>query len=104
MGGGEKPSHIYDKPGNYRAFLRIQGEKIGICDPSSTAEIAVRVIAGPVAAIKAPAALPLGDSAAFDGSGSSMEGGKITGWHWDFGDGTSAEGAKAEHRYAKPGT
>jgi len=104
VGGGEKPSHIYDKPGNYRAFLRIEGEKIGICDPSSTAEIAVRVIAGPVAAIKAPAALPLGDVAAFDGSGSSTESGRITGWHWDFGDGTAADGAKTEHRYERPGT
>jgi PKD repeat protein len=103
-GGGEKPTHIYDKPGNYRAFLRIEGEKVGICDSSSSTEIAVRVVAGPVATIKAPAAVPLGQPAAFDGTGSTAENGRITGWHWDFGDGTSAEGATASHVYAKSGT
>jgi len=103
-GGGEKPTHIYKKPGNYRAFLRIEGEKIGICDSSSSTEIAVRVIAGPVAAIQAPAAVPLGQPATFDGTGSKAENGRITGWHWDFGDGTGAEGQTASHVYAKPGT
>src|SRR5690606_18314374 len=32
QGGGEAPSHIYDRPGTYRVFLTIEGEKAGICD------------------------------------------------------------------------
>lgn len=32
------------------------------------------------------------------------DGGRGSSVHWDFGDGTSADGAEAEHRFGKPGT
>jgi hypothetical protein len=41
---------------------------------------------------------------AFDGSGSSDPDGAIKSYTWDFGDGSTGTGAKAEHTYAKPGT
>ena len=46
-GGGETPSHIYERPGDYRAFLTIEGEKAGICSSTSTDEVEVKIIEGP---------------------------------------------------------
>jgi len=102
-GGGETPSHIYERPGDYRVFLAIQGEKAGICSATSSDEVAVRIIEGPVAVIAAPSAVPITESVTFDGSASHMAEGSITAWEWDFGDGSTATGATASHRYAEPG-
>ncbi len=99
---GEKPSHVYEQPGEYRVFLKIEGQRVGQCDPHSTDEMAVRIMQGPVVKIDARSAAPLGE-VAFDGSGSHMPGGKITGWHWDFGDGATAEGATVSHVFTEPG-
>ncbi len=103
FGAGEKTAHIYDKPGNYRAFLTIQGEKVGTCSATSTDEVRVRIIEGPVAVIKAPPAAPITDEIAFDATSSYMADGKITGWRWDFGDGKRATGAQVKHKYAAAG-
>lgn len=43
-------------------------------------------------------------TASFDASGSSDSDGTITGYAWDFGDGTSGTGATATHVYSAPGT
>jgi len=103
LGGGARPTHIYERPGRYRAFLSIQGEKVGACSPSSTDEIAVRIIEGPVPVIKALSAAPISDEIAFDGTASRMTDGKITGYQWDFGDGRQATGAQVKHKYAAAG-
>lgn len=99
---GEKPNHVYERPGDYRVFLKIEGQRVGQCDPHSTDEKSVRILQGPVVRIDARAAAPLGE-VAFDGSGSHMPGGRITGWHWDFGDGGTAEGATVSHVFTEPG-
>jgi hypothetical protein len=39
-----------------------------------------------------------------DGTTSSDADGALESFRWDFGDGTTAEGATAEHTYAQPGT
>lgn len=103
-GGGETPVHIYERPGDYRVFLTIEGEKAGICSATSTDEVEVKIIEGPVAVIAAPSAVPIDESVTFDGSASHMADGKITAYEWDFGDGTTASGTTATHRYAEPGT
>jgi large repetitive protein len=99
---GEKPNHLYERPGDYRVFLKIEGQRFGKCDPHSTDEMSVRILQGPVVKIVARAAAPLGD-VTFDGSGSAIPGGRITGWSWDFGDGKTAEGAVVTHRFTEPG-
>jgi PKD repeat protein len=104
FGGGARPTHVYERPGKYRAFLTIQGEKVGQCSDTSTDEIAMEIIAGPLAVIAAPDAVPLTETVTFDGSGSKASDGKITGWHWDFGDGNKGTGARVTHKYAKAGT
>ena len=40
----------------------------------------------------------------FDATGSQCREGRITRWQWDFGDGTSANGPKVTHAYAKQGS
>ena len=47
-----------------------------------------------------------GKSSSFDASGSSLSGGTITSYHWDFGDGTSAttKTATTSHVYTKTGS
>jgi PKD repeat protein len=101
FGGGERATHIYERSGSYRAFLTILGEKAGNCSNTSTDEIPVTIIAGPVAAIKAPSAIPVGAEVTFDGSGSRFGDGNITGWNWDFGDGNKATGPVVTHKFAK---
>ena len=40
----------------------------------------------------------------FDGSGSSSADGSALSYHWDFGDGATADTAQATHAYDKIGT
>ncbi|MCD2441328.1 PKD domain-containing protein [Agromyces sp. SYSU K20354] len=54
------------------------------------------------ASATADAANPL--SFSFDGSAIAPDGREITSLVWDFGDGTTAEGAAATHTYAQPGS
>ena len=103
IGGGEQPAHFYSKPGDYRVFLTIEGEEAGLCDSTSMDEVAVKIVPGPAAVISGPAAVPVGVAAAFDGSASTMENGKISGWTWDFGDGKTATGPAAEHVFTEAG-
>ncbi len=54
------------------------------------------------------AALPqqpmVGEAVAFDASASSLPGGELTLFEWDFGDGSHGLGVEASHAYAAPGT
>ena len=45
-----------------------------------------------------------GDLVTFDGSGSFDPDGNALAYHWDFGDGHTASGAKVTHIYADTGT
>ena len=45
-----------------------------------------------------------GDQLAFDAGAAIDADGNTLRFHWDFGDDTTAEGAKASHGYANPGT
>jgi large repetitive protein len=99
VGGGEKPVHVFRKPGNYRVLLTIEGDKAGQCDNTSTDEVSVQVAAAPVARIEAPDRIPVGSPAPFKAGEDSG----IAGYRWDFGDGSAAEGRDIEHTYDKPG-
>ena len=45
-----------------------------------------------------------GNVVSVDASSSSVTGGNITQYNWDFGDGTKASGVKANHQYASGGS
>ena len=102
-GGGERPVHIFTKPGDYRVVLTIEGDEIGQCANTNADEAQVRVVDAPVASIAAPDRIGVGAIARFDAAASTTASGRIVGWDWDFGDGSAAHGPTVEHSYAAPG-
>ena len=102
-GNGSRPKHLYRAPGTYRVELTVEGDPVGECEAVSTDIVVVEVTEGPIARIEAPAVSPVGTTVTFDGSKSSDAGGKISRWHWDFGDGKTAEGEKVAFTFDKPG-
>jgi PKD repeat protein len=81
-------------------------------DPSSRPRLSVTYSTDPNQAVNlpptasfntAPSAPGIGESAVFDGSGSSDIDGTIVAYDWDFGDGTLASGAQASHAFAAVG-
>lgn len=104
IGGGERPVHIFTKPGDYRVMLTIEGDEIGQCANTNSNETSVRVVEAPSASIMAPDRIGTGATARFDASGSTTAAGRIVGWDWDFGDGHSAQGPVVEHSFASPGS
>ena len=103
IGGGDKPVHVYQRPGDYRVVLSIEGDQAGQCSNTDTDEMRVRVVEAPVARIAGPSRVAVGAPNRFDGSGSLGATGQIVSWRWDFGDGTVAEGPVVEHTYGTPG-
>ena len=101
-GGGEKPVHVFRKPGNYRVLLTIEGDKAGQCDNTSTDEVSVQVAAAPVARIDGPSRIAVGAPAVRCQRVVGRHR-RIAGYRWDFGDGSTAEGRVVEHAYDKPG-
>ena len=103
VGGGDKPVHVYQLPGNYRVVLSIEGDQAGQCSNTDIDEVRVRVVEAPVARIAGASSIAVGAPGTFDASESSGATGQIVSWRWDFGDGTVAEGPVVEHTYEKPG-
>lgn len=102
--GGPSPIHIFTEPGEYRVRLTIEGDVIGQCDNTDTDEVIVTVTDAPVAAFAMPERAPVGVPVALDASGSSSRSANITGYRWDFGDGTTGEGAQVQHVFAEAGS
>ncbi|MBE0636480.1 PKD domain-containing protein, partial [Candidatus Bipolaricaulota bacterium] len=99
-----RPAYVYALPGEYVVTLMVTDDD---GDASST-QVTVLVTtpnSPPVAVFTAvPSAVVPGEIVAFDASGSLDGDGWIAAYHWDFGDGTSAQGVVAEHQYAVAGT
>jgi PKD repeat protein len=64
----------------------------------------VTVNAPPQPVIAAPGRVPAGGLVLFDAAASADPDGAITGFAWDFGDGATATGVQAQHRFARPGS
>jgi MYXO-CTERM domain-containing protein len=65
--------------------------------PAAVANQPVAVPGGPYVGIA-------GTPVVFDGTGSTDPRGRTLTYTWEFGDGTTATGARVEHAYAEPGT
>jgi len=67
-------------------------------------QTAVRVNVPPTVVVVASNLFPkIGEKVTFDGSGSKDPDGQIATFAWDFGDGSTGSGAKAEHAFTLPG-
>jgi PKD repeat protein/flagellar hook assembly protein FlgD len=93
-------AHTFDKAGTYLV-------RLAVSDGNLTAVRTATVVVGPDEPLAANAgddqAAVVNDPVRFDGSGSRPAVG-IDSYRWDFGDGTTAEGASVDHTYATTGT
>ncbi len=101
--GGSSASHVYQKPGSYTVRVTADNGKGDSCSVDSATHN-IKVSANPIADAGENLACCVGESTSFDGSGSSHPGGLPLSHHWDFGDGSTGEGARVNHSYDKSGT
>ncbi len=99
---GAEVTHSYAAPGHYPlALIADDGRGLNNSQQQTILDLHVnrppRPMAGPDRLV-----CP-GEAVAFDGSSSVDWDGKLVGYHWDFGDGGTAEGAKVTHSYEQPG-
>jgi large repetitive protein len=99
---GPVAEHTYRRPGRYNVRLTIVDDS-GTFSSVQTARADVLVNQLPVARLNAPATGAPGQPLRFDGSASSDPDGNISRHLWEFGDGITAEGPVAEHRFTEPG-
>jgi PKD repeat protein len=99
---GKTAYHVYQKGGSYTAVLTIDDGR-GLPCSISRRTINVMLDEPPVAKIAPIKPVCLNEGIIFDGSSSyDPEGNKLS-YLWDFGDGATAEGEKAEHVYQRGG-
>jgi PKD repeat protein len=101
---GEKPAHSYQKSGVYKVKLTIVGDKLEGIPNVDTDEITVMVHEAPIARAGEDVMAAENEVIEFDGSASTSSNGGIISYTWDFGDGTTGEGARVKHAYAQYGT
>jgi PKD repeat protein len=99
---GDLVNHSYGSTGTYTATLTVTSDSGETA--TDTVEVSIEANGPPTTSISANRTSAKVDEAiALDGSGSSDADGSITSYEWDFGDGTTATGPDATHRYASAG-
>jgi len=101
-GEGAKTTHVYGKPGNYTARLSVN-DNSGLPCATDNASVNVKLNKAPLADAGQSIATCEANDINFDGSASTGEEGETLAYAWNFGDGTTAQGAKASHSYKKGG-
>jgi len=91
----------YEKAGDYDVNLTVKDSSGMQCDTNATST-KVSVNFPPTCLAGDDKSACLGETVAFDASGSSASGPAT--YKWDFGDGSLAEGAQGTHAYEKAGT
>ncbi|REJ80967.1 MAG: PKD domain-containing protein [Bacteroidetes bacterium] len=93
------PTHTYSNPGTYTVSLRAS---LGACSDSLRINNMITVYPRPLASFSVNPIACTGDSIQFVNSSSG--GGGITGYTWNFGDGSPARsGTNPKHAYSSPG-
>lgn len=98
--GGSSASHSYAKAGTYTVTVTADNGQGTACSVA-TDRTTVKVFEAPIADAGENLVCCVGKDNAFDGSKSTGSG--LT-YHWDFGDGASADGIKVDHAYTKGGS
>ncbi|MBN1586914.1 MAG: PKD domain-containing protein, partial [Candidatus Omnitrophica bacterium] len=101
-GQGRSVGHEYPRGGVYLVNLLVSDDSGTGCD-SATDAVKVTLNHTPVAVAGLARTVAVGEPVEFDASQSSDPDGDSLTYRWDFGDGQSAEGQKAQHKYAKGG-
>lgn len=102
-GSGATPSHTYQNTGTFDVTLTVTDDA-GDSDSATTTATIGAGNQSPTADPQGPYTGSVGTAVAFDGSGSSDSDGTIASYLWDFGDGTSGNGATTTHTYTAQGT
>ena len=100
---GSRVVHRYEAQKTYAARL-IVSDNSGEVGNSSFERFQVKVNQPPIALAGQDLVTAPLKVVTLDGSRSSDQDGKITEFHWEFGDGQAAGGVTAAHSYAQPGT
>lgn len=98
---GRQITHRYAEPGEYTVTLEVEDDS-GVGNATASAQTQVRVNFPPVPEAGADQRVTASE-VRFDGSASADPDGEILNYHWDFGDGHSAEGPNPVHLYGNPG-
>lgn len=99
-GSGQSVSHTYASTGPFPVELTVTSNNG--CQSSLTKQLTT-IYAEPVAAFDQPAPVCLGSPTTFT-EHSTVAGGTITTWNWDFGDMTTSSAPNPVKTYAAPGT
>jgi PKD repeat protein len=99
---GALVSHSFAAPGRYPVAL-VADDGRGLNNSRQQAILDLHVNRPPRPMAGPDQLVCPGQPVAFDGSSSADWDGKLVRYQWDFGDGSTAEGAKVEHSYDQPG-
>jgi PKD repeat protein len=97
----QDPTHTYNAPGTYNVCLFIL-DTLYHCSAISCQEVIVDDSSSPLIAsftASLDSLLPMPNLYHF----TSTSAGNIDSWHWDFGDGNTAEGPQVTHQFSEPG-
>ena len=95
--------HTYTKGGVYTATVTVDDKKGTHCSVDS-ASVNVKVNTPPLANAGENLVCCIDKTSVFNASSSSDPDGDKLSYTWDFGDGSTAEGAETTHVYTKSGT
>ena len=99
---GAAATHAYERPGLYRAVLRVEDASGHPCDfGAATREVTVNF--PPVAEAGEAQYAATGQTVTLGGGASYDVDGEVASHRWDMGDGTRLDGATVTHAYAEPG-
>ena len=99
---GMRVTHAYEQAGEYRVALEVTDSSSQPCGVSRVEQI-VHVNTPPAAVREAPAAACAASGVRFSAAKSSDSPGETLRSRWDFGDGTTAEGADVTHAFMTGG-